>query len=66
MLAAVRPECNYPREVWETEARAVLAYLDGTIIWYKEPCSMTPEEVARMVTNNLMNGLKTDWHVQIG
>jgi AcrR family transcriptional regulator len=62
MLAALRPDRQYPRDVWETEARAVLAYLDGTIIWYTEPCSMTPDEVARMITNNLMNGLKADWH----
>ena len=60
MLMALKPQCRYPRDTWEIQARAVLAYLDGTIIWYKEPCHLTPDEVAEMVTNNLMNGLQAD------
>lgn len=62
MLMALKPQCHYPKDIWELQARAVLAYLDGTIIWYKEPCNLTPDEVARMVTSNLMNGLKSDWN----
>lgn len=61
MMMALKPQCKYTREIWENQARAVLAYLDGTIIWYREPCNMTPDEVAQMVTSNLMNGLQADW-----
>jgi len=61
MITALRPGCQYPKEVLETEARSILAFLDAIIVWYEEPYHMTADEVAKMVTNRMMNGLKPDW-----
>lgn len=65
MIAAVRPQCNYPKDVLETEAKAMLAVMDSTLIWYREPCNMTPDDVAMMITTRLMSGLIPDWRRQL-
>jgi AcrR family transcriptional regulator len=58
MIADLNPRQKYRADVLETMARAVLHNIESTSIWYREPFHMTVDEVAGLITNMIMDGIR--------
>jgi AcrR family transcriptional regulator len=58
MIADLTPGKKCRADVLETRARTVLHTMEAISIWYREPYHMTADEVADMMTDMIMDGIR--------
>jgi AcrR family transcriptional regulator len=58
LLAACSPGKGKKDNICELQAHAIASFLESIIVWYSEPFPISASEVADMVTNILMEGLR--------